>query len=100
MSRATFAAGYTYSQRRVNGRIGMVKAVKWRYPVAKLTVEFNTKMDEILSDLAQDKGTTKVDVLRRAVALYKYIDSQLSPEGRRHLAITEDDRIVKEIVVP
>lgn len=68
--------------------------------MAKLTVEFNPKMDEILADLAQDKGTTKVDVLRRAVALYKYIDSQLSATGKRHLAIAEDDRIVKEIVVP
>ena len=68
--------------------------------MSKLTVEFNSKMDEILADLAEDKGTTKADVLRRAVALYKYIDSQLSPENRRHLAITEDDRIVKEIVVP
>jgi hypothetical protein len=68
--------------------------------MSKLTVEFNPKMDEILAGLAQERGTTKVDVLRRAVALYKYIDSQLSPEGRRHLAITEEDRIVKEIVVP
>jgi len=67
--------------------------------MAKLTVEMNPKMDEILSELARDKQTSKVEVLRRAVALYKYIDGQLA-DGKKALAIAQDDEILKEIVVP
>ncbi len=63
----------------------------------KLTVEFNDKMNDILEQLAEEKGTTKVDVLRRAVALYKYLDSE-QKDGK--VSITQDNKIVKDIVLP
>ncbi|MGA7078636.1 MAG: hypothetical protein WBQ43_05600 [Terriglobales bacterium] len=63
----------------------------------KLTVEFNDKMNAILEQLAEEKGTTKVDVLRRAVALYKYLDAE-QKDGR--VSITRDNTIVKDIVLP
>jgi hypothetical protein len=63
----------------------------------KLTVEFNDKMNDILEQLAEEKGTTKVDVLRRAVALYKYLDTE-QKDGR--VSITRDNTIVKDIVLP
>jgi hypothetical protein len=64
----------------------------------KLTVEFNDKMNDILEQLAEEKGTTKVDVLRRAVALYKYLDGEQQKDGR--VSITRDNTIVKDIVLP
>ena len=64
----------------------------------KLTVEFNDKMNDILEQLAEEKGTTKVDVLRRAVALYKYLDGEQLKDGR--VSITRDNTIVKDIVLP
>ncbi|MBZ5679021.1 MAG: hypothetical protein LAO24_02830 [Acidobacteriia bacterium] len=63
----------------------------------KLTVEFNDKMNEILEQLAEEKGTTKVDVLRRAVALYKYLDGE-QKDGK--VSITRGNDIVKDIVLP
>lgn len=63
----------------------------------KLTVEFNDKMNDILEQLAEEKGTTKVDVLRRAVALYKYLDSE-QKDGK--VSITQGNKIVKDIVLP
>ncbi len=63
----------------------------------KLTVEFNDKMNDILEQLAEEKGTTKVDVLRKAVALYKYLDSE-QKDGK--VSITQDNKIVKDIVLP
>jgi predicted transcriptional regulator len=63
----------------------------------KLTVEFNDKMNDILEQLAEEKGTTKVDVLRRAVALYKYLDAE-QKDGK--VSITQDNKIVKDIVLP
>jgi predicted transcriptional regulator len=64
----------------------------------KLTVEFNDKMNDILEQLAEEKGTTKVDVLRRAIALYKYLDGE-QKDGSR-VSITRDNTIVKDIVLP
>jgi predicted transcriptional regulator len=65
----------------------------------KLTVEFNDKMNEILDELAKDKGTSKVEVLRRAVALYRYLDSE-QKDGDKKVSITKDDKVVKDIVLP
>jgi hypothetical protein len=65
----------------------------------KLTVEFNDKMSDILEQLAEEKGTSKVDVLRRAVALYRYLDSE-QKEGNKKVSITQNDNILKDIVLP
>jgi len=66
----------------------------------KLTVEFNDKMNEILEQLADEKGTTKVDVLRRAVALYKYLDSEQKEDESKKVSITQDGKAIKDIVLP
>jgi hypothetical protein len=66
----------------------------------KLTVEFNDKMNDILEQLADEKGTTKVDVLRRAVALYKYLDGEQKDGGNKKVSITQNDNILKDIVLP
>jgi len=62
----------------------------------KLTVEFNDKMNDILEQLADEKGTTKVDVLRRAVALYKYLDGE-KKDGK--ITISQDST-TKDVVLP
>jgi len=62
----------------------------------KLTVEFNDKMNEILEQLAEEKSTTKVDVLRRAVALYKYLDGE-KKDGK--ITISQDNK-TKDVVLP
>jgi hypothetical protein len=66
----------------------------------KLTVEFNDKMNDILEQLADEKGTTKVDVLRRAVALYKYLESEQNEGENKKVSITQGDSILKDVVLP
>jgi hypothetical protein len=68
--------------------------------VPKLTVEFNDKMNDILGQLAEQKGTTKVDVLRRAVALYNYLDSEQKAGENQRVSITQNNKVVKDIVLP
>ncbi len=68
--------------------------------MAKLTVEFNDKMNDILEKLAEEKGTTKVDVLRRAVALYRYLDSEQNEDENQKVSITKNNKVVKDIVLP
>ena len=71
----------------------------WRKSVPKLTLEFNDAMNEILRQLADKEDTTKVDIIRRALALYKYVEEEVKKDNRRKLAITEDDRVLKEIIL-
>ena len=66
----------------------------------KLTVEFNDKMNEILEQLALEKGTTKADVLRRAVALYRYLDSEQNESQKNKVSITQNNKVIKDIVLP
>jgi len=66
----------------------------------KLTVEFNDKMNDILQELADDKDTTKVDVLRRAVALYKYLESEQKEDKGARVSITKNGKAGKDIVLP
>jgi hypothetical protein len=68
--------------------------------MAKMTVEFNGKMNDILDGLAKEKGMSKADVLRRAVALYRYLEDE--QKGNRRVSITEKgtEKVVKEIVLP
>ena len=66
----------------------------------KLTVEFGDVSNKLLEELATKYGTTKVAILRRAVGLYSYVDEETAKDPkRRRLAITEDDKVIKEIVL-
>jgi|HubBroStandDraft_1064217.scaffolds.fasta_scaffold235486_1 hypothetical protein len=71
-----------------------------------LTIEFNTPMNNILQELADKKGCSKVDILRRAVALYKYISNELHCRRKDDLVPKKlvirnsEDVILKEVMVP
>ena len=65
----------------------------------KLTVEFNDRMNSMLEEMAAKDDTSKVDVIRRALALLKYVEEEVGDNDRRRLAIAEDDKVVKEIVL-
>lgn len=66
----------------------------------RLTIEFPEQVNEILKDLAKKDETTKVDVLRRALALYNYIHREAIDKNLK-LSITDDkDTILREIVFP
>jgi len=64
----------------------------------RLTIEFNNKVNEILEDLAEKDGTTKVEVLRRALALYNYVHTEAIDQKRKLSITDEEDKIIKDIV--
>lgn len=65
----------------------------------RLTIEFPEQVNKILKDLAEKDETTKVDVLRRALALYNYIHREAIDKNHK-LSITDDeDKVIKEIVL-
>ncbi len=64
----------------------------------RMTIEFPDQVSKILKDLANKDQTTKVDVLRRALALYNYIHREAVDKDLK-LSITDDeDTIIKDIV--
>ena len=66
----------------------------------RLTVEFPDKVNDILTNLAEAEETTKVEVIRRALALYDYLHKQgIRQGGDRKISITDNqDQILKDIV--
>ncbi|MSS72639.1 MAG: hypothetical protein EXS64_14275 [Candidatus Latescibacteria bacterium] len=66
----------------------------------RLTIEFPEQANEVLKNLAKKDETTKVDVLRRALALYNFVHKEAIDKNLK-LSITDDkDTILKEIVFP
>ena len=65
--------------------------------MAKLTIEFNDKMTEILEEMSRKERLPKTHVIRRAIALFKFVEGER--EKGHKLAITDqNDRVLKEIV--
>jgi len=66
--------------------------------VPRLTVQFSKHLDKILNELAEEDEITKVEVFRRALALYNYAHTEARKKGRK-LSVTDDaDHILKDIV--
>ncbi len=65
----------------------------------RLTIEFPDQIDEILKDLAKKGHTTKVDVIRRALALYNYVNQEIKEKDLKLAVSNDKDEVLKEIVL-
>ncbi len=65
----------------------------------KLTLQFNDKLDAILSELAVKEGLPKTQVVRRAIALLRFVETE-KEKGNKLAIADKDDRVLKEIVSP
>jgi predicted transcriptional regulator len=65
----------------------------------KLTLEFNDRVNSMLEELAAKEGTTKVGIIRKALALFKYVDQEIGDDQDRGLAIVENNKVVHKIKV-
>ncbi len=66
--------------------------------MARLTIQFPEKTDEILTELSSKQNVSKTEVLRRALSLYKYLDREAKDKGYKVTIADGDDKIIKEIV--
>ena len=65
----------------------------------RLNLELSDSANTMLEQVATHNGTTKADVIRRAIALIAYADD-IKREGHR-LAVTDRHRnIIADIVAP
>jgi hypothetical protein len=66
----------------------------------RYTIDFDDSFDKTLNDLTKSTdATTKADVIRRAVASYKYLKTHASGDNKVSIT-TKDGKVVKDIVLP
>lgn len=65
----------------------------------KLTVEFSDRVNEKLEEVANRNALTKADVLRRAIALYEFVDTNVAQKDAQLLITDKDGNVLRQIVV-
>lgn len=67
----------------------------------RFTIDLDENFDSTLTGLAASKGTTKAEIIKRALATYSFISSQFPSGTANKVAITgPDDKVLKEIILP
>jgi hypothetical protein len=67
--------------------------------MARFTLDTDAQFDNTLRELVNMTGGTKADVLRRAIATYRYLKSEDQDPAKR-VSITENGNIVKDVILP
>ena len=65
----------------------------------RITIEFSEQLDNILKDLAQEGNTSKVEIIRRALALYNYVNKEVKHKDLKLSVTNDNDELLKEIVL-
>jgi len=66
----------------------------------KLTVRFGDQMNKMLKELAAEKGTTQTEIIRRALATYKYLNDETKDGDKRVSVTSKSDKTIREIILP
>jgi hypothetical protein len=64
--------------------------------MAKFTLEFNQQATDLVNQLAEKKGTSKSDVIRRALNLLSYVEDQQAKDAR--ILVVDPNGDTREIV--
>lgn len=68
--------------------------------MARFTIDTDQQFDQNLADLVKMTGGTKADVLRKALATYKYLKTE-DQEPQNKVSITnKDGGILKDVILP
>lgn len=65
----------------------------------RMTIEYPEQLEKLLKELAQKGDTSKVDVIRRALALYSYVHKEVKEKDLKLAVTNADDKVLKEIVL-
>lgn len=68
--------------------------------MARFTIDTDQQFDQNLDDLVTMTGGTKADVLRKALATYKYLKTE-DQQPQNKVSITNKDNVVlKDVILP
>jgi hypothetical protein len=65
----------------------------------RLTIDVGHDFDKVLSDVATEKGTSKAEIIRRAVASYVYLGNETKNDNKVSISNSKD-QVVKDVVLP
>jgi len=68
--------------------------------MARLTIDFPDEINEIVEKLAKQEKTSKREIVRKALAMYNYLNEEgVKMGGERNVAITDkNDKVLTRIV--
>jgi len=69
--------------------------------MARYTIDFENNIEQALRALSKKKHVSKAEIIRRALASYKYLIDNVYDSCDRKVSITDNkDRVLKDIVLP
>ena len=68
--------------------------------MARFTIDTDQQFDQNLNDLVNMTGGTKADVLRRALATYKYLKTEDQQPENKVSITNKDNAVVKDVILP
>ncbi len=64
-----------------------------------LTVQFSNGLTKLIEQEAQEVGIDRVEVIKRAMALYYYVVEEARKKGLKLSITTERDEVLKDIIL-
>jgi hypothetical protein len=68
--------------------------------MARFTIDTDQQFDQNLNDLVNMTGGTKADVLRKALATYKYLKTEDQQPQNKVSITNQDNAVVKDVILP
>jgi hypothetical protein len=68
--------------------------------MARFTIDTDPQFDQNLTDLVNMTGGTKADVLRKAVATYKYLKTEDQQPDNKVSISNNANVVVKDVILP
>lgn len=66
--------------------------------LVRLNVNLNAETAEALKEIAEERGISYTEAVRRAISVYKYIDDEVQ-DGRKVITSDQENKSVKELVL-
>ena len=66
--------------------------------LVRLNVNLNRETAEALKEIAEERGISATEAVRRAISIYKYIDDEVQ-DGRKVITSDQENKNVKELVL-
>jgi len=68
--------------------------------MARFTIDTDQQFDKNLADLVKITGGTKADVLRKALATYKYLKSEDQDPQNKVSITNKNGDVLKDVILP
>lgn len=68
--------------------------------MARFTVDTDQQFDQNLDDLVKMTGGTKADVIRKALATYKYLKAEDQDPDQKVSITNKKNVVVKDVILP